>query len=60
MESRKEGLWVIYRLTGGVESLYAGHMQAILRNWLNDDRDIQDIVQKAATMDRCEISGRCR
>ena len=60
VESRKKGLWVNYRLTDGSDSPYAGHMQAVLRDWLNDDRDIQKIVQQAATLDRCEISNRCR
>ena len=60
VESRKEGLWVNYRLTDGADSPYASHMQAVLCDWLNDDRDIQKIVQQAATLDRCEISSRCR
>lgn len=60
VESRKEGLWVNYRLTDGADSPYARHLQAVLRDWLNDDRDIQKIVQQAATLDRCEISSRCR
>lgn len=60
VESRKEGLWVIYRLADAAESLYADHMQSILRDWLNDDQEIQKIIQQASLADRCEISGRCR
>jgi len=60
VESRKEGLWVNYRLPATAESIYAGHLQATLREWLNDDQDIRKIVQQARTLDRCEISGRCR
>lgn len=60
VESRKAGMWVNYRLADTAESIYAGHMQSALRDWLNDDREIQKIVQQASTVDRCEISGRCR
>jgi len=31
---------VNYRLSNGADSLYARHMQAVARDWLNDDRDI--------------------
>ena len=60
VESRKEGLWVIYRLADAADSVYAEHMQAMLKEWLNDDQEIQQIVQLASTQNRCEISGRCR
>ncbi len=60
VESRKAGMWVNYRLADSADSIYAGHMQSILRDWLNDDQEIQKIVQLASTVDRCEISSRCR
>lgn len=60
VESRKEGMWVNYRLADHAESIYAAQMQAILRDWLNDDREIQIIVQQASTLNRCDISSRCR
>lgn len=60
VESRKEGMWVNYRLADNADSIYAGHMQSILRDWLNDDQEIQKIVQQASTLNRCEISSRCR
>lgn len=60
VESRKDGLWVIYRLVERAESIYADHMQAILKEWLNDDQEIQKTVQQATLADRCTISGRCR
>ncbi len=60
VESRKDGLWVIYRLADTAESVYADHMQSILRDWLNDDQEIQKTIQQASLTDRCEISGRCR
>lgn len=60
VESRKEGLWVNYRLADTADSIYAAHLQATLREWLNDDQEIRQIVQQASTLDRCDISGRCR
>ena len=60
VESRKEGMWVNYRLADNADSIYAGHLQSILRDWLNDDQEIQKIVQQASTLNRCEISSRCR
>lgn len=60
VESRKDGLWVIYRLADAAESVYADHMQSILRDWLNDDQEIQKTMQQARLADRCAISGRCR
>lgn len=60
VESRKDGLWVNYRLADRADSRYAGHMQSTLRGWLNDDPEIQRIVQLAGGLDRCEISGGCR
>jgi ArsR family transcriptional regulator len=60
VESRKDGLWVIYRLADTAESVYAEHMQSILHNWLNDDKEIQKTMQLARLADRCELSGRCR
>jgi len=60
VESRKEGLWMIYRVAAKADSIYAEHLQSMLRQWLNDDREIQEVVQVASTQNRCEISGRCR
>ena len=60
VESHKDGLWVNYRLPDKPRSIYISHMQKILRDWLNDDPDIQQTVRKAGDVDRCQISGRCR
>lgn len=59
VESRKDGLWVIYRLADTAQSVYADHMHSILRDWLNDDKEIQQTMQQASLADRREISGRC-
>lgn len=60
VDSRKAGPWMNYRLPDTADSIYADQMQSLLREWLNDDQEIQKIVQQAATLDRGEISGRCR
>jgi ArsR family transcriptional regulator, arsenate/arsenite/antimonite-responsive transcriptional repressor len=60
VESRKDGLWVNYRVPDRAESLYARHMLSALHGWLNDDPEIEQIVQVAGGLDRCEISGSCR
>jgi len=60
VESRKEGLWVNYRLPEAADSVYGLRMQAMLRDWLDDDPEIRELVRLAGTLDRCEITGRCR
>jgi ArsR family transcriptional regulator len=60
VENRKDGLWVNYKLSDSAGSAYADHMLNILREWLNDDRQIKHIMQQAEVADRCEITGRCR
>jgi ArsR family transcriptional regulator len=60
VESRKDGPWMNYRLPDTADSIYAGQMQSLLREWLNDDQEIQKIVQQAAALNRGDISGRCR
>jgi ArsR family transcriptional regulator len=59
VESRKEGPWVNYRLPEAPDSIYAGQMQGILRQWLNDEREIQNLMRQAPILDRCDISNRC-
>lgn len=59
VEGRKEGPWVNYRLVATADSSYAGQMQVILRQWLNDDPVTARLMRQAASLDRCEISSRC-
>ena len=60
VERRKDGPWVNYRLAEDPESIYASQMQVILRQWLNDDREIEQFTGQASQLDRCEITSRCR
>ena len=59
VESRKEGMWVNYSLPENQETSYAKHMLEVLGEWINDDKEIINVVQLANTLDRCEITGRC-
>lgn len=58
--SRKDGLWVNYRLPDLSDSVYADHMLKIIRTWLGDDREVAELVEFSRSVDRCEISGKCR
>ncbi len=49
---RKEGSWIIYRLTQGEESEYAEVMLANLRSWLTDDQQLQDMLARLPRIDR--------
>ncbi len=37
----RQGTWMIYRQADGQESVYAGNMLAILRDWLNEDPELR-------------------
>jgi ArsR family transcriptional regulator len=60
VENRKDGLWVNYRLPYSGDSVYADHMLKTIRTWLNDDREMAELLKFSLTVDRCEISSKCR
>ncbi len=49
---RKEGSWIIYRLTGGDDSEYAKVMLAHLEEWLTGDPQISEILARLPEVDR--------
>ena len=53
--SDKDGLWVNYRLTDGSSSPYAATVLGNLRHWLNDDRQIVDLVKKLPSIRREDV-----
>ncbi len=53
--SSREGSWVNYRLAAGDESVYAATMLNNLTGWLDDDRQIQEILAKLPQVDRERI-----
>lgn len=55
VESDKDGLWVNYRLTDGCSSPYAATVLGNLRHWLNDDRQIEDLVKKLPSIRREDV-----
>ncbi len=60
VESRKDGMWVNYRLPDKPDNIYAAHMLDVLGGWINDDNEITNVVMLAGTAERCDITGRCR
>ncbi|MCI5197607.1 MAG: ArsR family transcriptional regulator [Candidatus Electrothrix sp. AW5] len=53
--SSREGSWVNYRLPAGEESVYAETMLNNLAGWLDDDRQIQEILARLSQVDRERI-----
>ena len=58
VESEKDGLWVNYRLTDGGSSPYAATVLGNLRHWLNEDRQVVDLVQKLPSIRREDVCKR--
>lgn len=55
VDSHKDGLWVNYTLADGQQSPYAASILGNLRHWLNDERDISDLMVSIDQIDRYEI-----
>jgi len=53
--SEKDGLWVNYRLTDGGISPYAATVLGNLRHWLNEDKQIMDLVEKLPSIRREDV-----
>jgi len=52
VQSRKEGLWVNYSLTGGGGSPYAATLLGNLKHWLGDDPEIKGLSEALPTIQR--------
>ena len=55
VESRKEGLWVNYRLEEKHESPYGAAMLQHMAQWLSQDRAIQKALAKVEKVNRDKI-----
>ncbi len=55
--SSKQGLWVNYRISGGRQSPYASVMLGCLRHWLDEDRDISEMLARLKEIDRDVVCG---
>lgn len=55
VESRKEKLWVNYRLASGVDNIYALTALHNLQGWLGDDLEIKELLTRVPIVDRADI-----
>jgi len=55
VESQKDGLWVNYSISNGVDSPYAASLLGNLKHWLDHDPQVSDLIKKIPTLDREEI-----
>lgn len=56
--SKKEGLWVNYRVADGGDSPYAANLIGNLRHWLEEDAEIHKIVEQLPQIRRENICGK--
>jgi ArsR family transcriptional regulator, arsenate/arsenite/antimonite-responsive transcriptional repressor len=52
VDYRKEGSWIIYRLSTGEESIYAREMLGNLQGWLDDEPRIRELMAKLPQINR--------
>ena len=55
LKSRKEGLWVYYRLDDGSTSPYAASMLGNLKHWLEGAPDVSEIVKRLPEIRKANI-----
>jgi ArsR family transcriptional regulator, arsenate/arsenite/antimonite-responsive transcriptional repressor len=55
VSSKKEGLWVNYSIGDGRASPYAASLLGNLRHWLDDDREIAELLSRISLYDRNKI-----
>jgi ArsR family transcriptional regulator, arsenate/arsenite/antimonite-responsive transcriptional repressor len=58
VQSKKNGLWVNYSLSGGDGSPYAATLLANLKHWFQDEPDIARLVKMLPVIRREEICRR--
>ena len=56
--SQKDGLWVNYTLADGRQSPFAASLLGNLRHWLNDEKDISELMGTIDKINRSEILNR--
>jgi ArsR family transcriptional regulator len=55
VDFQKDGLWVNYYLTYGGKSPYISSLLGNLRHWLEDDKEIAELVQRLPAIRREDI-----
>lgn len=51
----KQGLWVNYSLNETTDNIYAKKMLSLLKDWLNDDTDIKELLDELKDISRDKI-----
>jgi ArsR family transcriptional regulator, arsenate/arsenite/antimonite-responsive transcriptional repressor len=55
VEFSKDGLWVNYRLSDGGSSPYAAGLLGNLRHWLENQKEVQELIRRLPVIRREEI-----
>jgi len=55
LDSRKEGLWVHYRLNNGGSSPYAATVLGNLKHWLEQSPEIKELVERLPVIQRADL-----
>jgi ArsR family transcriptional regulator len=55
VEFHKDGHWVNYYLTDGEKSPYVASLLGNLRHWLEDEKEVEELVRKVPVIRREEI-----
>ena len=58
VDYNKDGLWVNYYLTDGMQSPYASSLIGNLRHWLEDEPEVRELIKKLPLIRREEICNR--
>jgi len=56
VHSWRDGAWVNYRITDKSESPYATELIFQLKDWLNDDSEVREVLAKLPYVDRERIN----
>lgn len=54
--SRRDGLWVNYRLEESPGSIYAQEMQHRLAHWLNNEPGVVEVLEQLPSINRLELT----
>jgi ArsR family transcriptional regulator, arsenate/arsenite/antimonite-responsive transcriptional repressor len=55
VQSKKDGLWVNYHLTDGSSSPYVASLLGNLRHWLEDEKEVGDLITILPAIRREEV-----
>ena len=58
VEFNKDGLWVNYRLSDGGRSPYVASLLGNLRHWLEDQKEVEELIRRLPVIRREEICGK--